>query len=598
MREKRARIAYHGDMPALPVHPYRKIAERQTRVGAVAIGAAACLGLLAAGTGMLAIVPLAGLIGLAGASLVYLSSYSKSQCDAVLARGIAVDLAGRGELDAAEAILADVRVQENGAWRMITVQRAQLALERAEPDAADAHATAALTRPIGGLVRDVQRMQNAHAHALRAVARAALGKDTDALADVAVVRASDASMPEVLALAAVAEQVVLSRRGDLVALGASLAAARPLFEMTPSRERALVRAFRRLVAAKQTSAYREPGRVDDAPRSQPAPDGWAARIAPEARAFLPETERRERTAVPDVTQPTSTPVAAGSSAIAREGSRTPSNAGRGPLFAICAALAIFGFVLVVWQLLSRTPTSPDASTAVVCILGGAVVLGLFFARIARVVARDATARGAVLHARRVLATGDEASAERLFAALARSSLPATAAEAQLELALIAEHRADLRATLEHCDAALATLARSPGGGAGHTDLLLPRLVAERAFALAALGRSQQADAELAALATTYPTYAHLTAAIFRTRLLSALRGLSTAAATELARERTPQLALSVHDEAMADAVLALESGNPRELARLHEELADPALARWLDYMVPGAREQIATRVSA
>lgn len=585
-------------MRALPVHPYREMAERQSRLGVIAIIAGASIGLLAAGTGMLVIAPMAGLIALAGGALVYLGSYAKGQCDAVVARGVAIDLAGRGELAEAEAILAGVRVKESSAWRLILVQRAQLALDRAEPEEAEARATEAIARPIGGLVRDVQRMQNAHAHALRAMARAALGKDTDALADVTVVRASEASMPEVLALAAVAEQVVLSRRGDLVALGASLETARPLFGMTASRERALVRAFRRLVAAKQTSAYREPGRVDDAPRSQPALGGWAARMAPEARAFFPEAERRERTALPDVTQPTSTPVAAGSSAIAREGKRAPSSGGRRHLFAICAVVVIFGFLLVVWQLLSRTPTNPDASTAVVCILGGAIVLGLFFVRIARVLSRGAAARGAVLHARRVLATGDEASAERLFAALARSTLPGTAAEAQLELALIAERRADLRATLEHCDAALATLARSPGGGAGHTDILLPKMVAERAFALAALGRSQQADAELAALATTYPSYAHLTAAIFRTRLLSALRGLSAAAASELARERTPQLPLSVEDETMADAVLALESGHPREIARLHQELgADPALARWLDYMVPGAREQIATRAS-
>lgn len=591
MREERARITYHVGMRALPVHPYRPVADRQIRTGIIAGVAGGCIASAGIFSGVGALVPMGGAAALLGAALAYLAAYGRNQCEALVARGIAIDLGERGEHDEAEALLASVRTGNTAVWRTITVQRAHLSLERAEPAEAEARATAALERPIRGFSRDAQEMQNAYALALRAMARAALGKDAEALADAAAARASDAAMPEVIALAAVAEQVVCSRSGDLAALAAALESARPLFDATAPRERALVRAFRRLVAAKQTSAYREPGRVDDVPRSRPELDTWVARIAPGAAAFLPETSRRARTTQPDVTQPPSTPVAAGSAAIAREPARRPR------LLALRIAIAILCALIayMTWQTASGPPSEDSYSLVTGCV-GAVILVALFYGMIASAMRKDEIGRRAVLRARRTLASGDAETAERLFAGLARSPLASVAAEAHLELAVLAQRRTDLRAALEHCDAGLAVLAKSPSGAA-HADILLPRLVSERAFALAGLGRIQQADAELAAIASTYPSYAHLTGAIFRTRLLSALRSMSVSAATEIARERTPQLALSLHDETMADAVLALESNHPRELARLHEELADPGLARWLDYMVPGAREQIAARAS-
>lgn len=88
----------------------------------------------------------------------------------------------------------------------------------------------------------------------------------------------------------------------------------------------------------------------------------------------------------------------------------------------------------------------------------------------------------------------------------------------------------------------------------------------------------------------------MTRSIFRVRLVQALRRSDTAAAAQLARERTPELPLSGRDETLADLVLALSGGRPieGENERLSAELAeDVELSAWIDFMAPGARQKLA-----
>ena len=106
--------------------------------------------------------------------------------------------------------------------------------------------------------------------------------------------------------------------------------------------------------------------------------------------------------------------------------------------------------------------------------------------------------------------------------------------------------------------------------------------------LAACGRSDEADAELASLGPTYPHHAR---AVFRVRLVQMLRSKDIAGAARWVEQGAADLPLSVREELLADVVRAAaapQKAGAGEIERLKDELRrSPERRRWLDLVAPG-----------
>jgi hypothetical protein len=193
-----------------------------------------------------------------------------------------------GRLDDAEAMLVKLGAQPAGGDPRVRYFRALVALRRADLHAARAHLDAALgPRPsrISLLGRSEPLTQ---ARALRAFVRAAQGDTAGAVDDAGAVRSDREADASSLAFAALAEAVVLERRGDRPGLRAHLAEHRPLLlGATGRRERALVRAYQRMLERPATSVYRESGgQALGAGGGEAALTAWVSRVAPGAAPFL------------------------------------------------------------------------------------------------------------------------------------------------------------------------------------------------------------------------------------------------------------------------------------------------------------------------
>jgi hypothetical protein len=434
-----------------------------------------------------------------------------------------------------------------------------------------------------------------------------MGREADALEDVRGVRASTWAMPEAIARAALAEAIVLAKKDDREALARSLRANARLVEHLPPRERTLFRAFRRMVEVRAGNVYREPSRPTDAAREEPLLGEWVSKIVPQAAAFVPEAERQTESAPLSLSP-------AGPSAPA--GSATISQSSRQPV-PVARVLVLWGILIVmflaIWQFLEpaappsharpRVPAAapaPDHGDVLLPIVmaGSILFVALVAGRVFLAVRRAHVNAARLRDAMRVLVSGDAAECARQLTTLTRERDDGIVASAQLQLAILAEKRHAMNEAFAHCDAGIARVSRQPYVRALHSDILVPELIAERAFLLAAIGRPAESEAELAALGRDHPTFAYMTRSVFRVRMVQALRASDLARATRLARERTPELPLSARDEMLADLVLALSGGRlvEGEVERLSTELAeDDALAAWIDFMAPGAREQLAAR---
>jgi hypothetical protein len=187
-----------------------------------------------------------------------------------------------------------------------------------------------------------------------------------------------------------------------------------------------------------------------------------------------------------------------------------------------------------------------------------------------------------------LARGDADGAVAEVSPLCKSRLSYPAAQAYLVLASAAERRTEIGAALTHADAGLGRLVTRAMREAS-ADLLLPELVAIRAFALAASDRHDEASAELEALP---PSYLYLDRSVLRVRLVQLVRRGDLAAAARLVEKSPPDLSLSRRDELLADVVRAAvspERVGGVEVARIKEELRSyPEGRRWLEVVAPGA----------
>jgi hypothetical protein len=174
-------------------------------------------------------------------------------------------------------------------------------------------------------------------------------------------------------------------------------------------------------------------------------------------------------------------------------------------------------------------------------------------------------------------------------ALTDSPSPTVAAQAWLMLADRAERRGDFTAALERATSGLARLSSHQDRTAA--DIVYPDLLSLRAFALAACGRAEESNAELAALGPAYP---HFSRAVFRARLVTLTRSGNGRGAAAWVDQGEADLPLSVREELLADLVRASvhpEQAGAGEIQRLKDELAAlPEAKTWIRTVAPGLLE--------
>ncbi len=208
----------------------------------------------------------------------------------------------------------------------------------------------------------------------------------------------------------------------------------------------------------------------------------------------------------------------------------------------------------------------------------------------------------LLAALATMARGGEVRGEAVLRSLTRSRYPLVAGRAWLELALLADRRAAFAEVLDACDRAVAALSRNPSVRAIASATLLPEILAERAFALAALDCDAEAAAEMALVGETYPGHPFHARAELRVRLLRRVRRGDLEGAAALVAQGTDDIPLNLRDEALADMVRATvhpESVGAGEIERLKQELRiDRGLRPWLAAAAPAALEAFETRGEA
>jgi hypothetical protein len=326
-----------------------------------------------------------------------------------------------------------------------------------------------------------------------------------------------------------------------------------LASVTP-RERALVRALRRIGRTRAAGAYREAGVAAEDGAASPGLGDWIARLVPEAASGAPAV--RARAGAPPVPPPpASGPAAPPAMAIAT---------------GVLASVAVVFAMLRAWL--------PGG-------VGATVLWGMFLPGIAVLVAalqvRRANATAvSVLSAQRALALGDEAAAAALLADVARGSA-LLGATASLCLAESAERHGDFEECLRICGRALAQI-EARAGASPATNEVAASLHAQSAVAHAAVGREAFARAELAKIEDACPGWGGAPAIRFRVGLLLAVHHGQLDDARRIASARPPDLVVPLRDELLAELVF----GPTEELER---ELASSGTRSWIDAVAPMLR---------
>jgi hypothetical protein len=212
---------------------------------------------------------------------------------AVTTHNAAVERLLRGEIDEAETLLARIPpalAHRSHLGRAGGLVRARIAFYRGDITAAIALATAAIAIPYSAVERSLRPVEQGHRArllALRALALASLGDAAAAERDAAESESHPATAPEVLARAALARAVTLSRAKNNTALAAHLGKTQAiLLEFLTPRERALARALRRMARAEPKSVYREPARPDEQATEEARLAAWIGQLAPGAQEFV------------------------------------------------------------------------------------------------------------------------------------------------------------------------------------------------------------------------------------------------------------------------------------------------------------------------
>ena len=614
-RAVEARAAPGGSPPrtpiALPPPPAPSISWAAVIFGALGVLAGGALALLS---------PFAGVpYAVVGALLLAREAYRLKVVTPAQVLSASFHALSLGRLGQAEALL-DAAERSGSGWalRIADIQRAVIQLRRGDLAAARARLDAAIARPLGRLARANAAYQIEGALALRAFVRASLGDADGARADAAAVRAGPAPAGEALARAALAEAILLENAGDRAGLRDHLARHKGLLlESTHPRERAIVRAYQRMLKVTATSVYREGGKRDDAASAEheePMLADWVAKVAPGTAPFVRVVKQRTGD-TPDEAVPRPHAGSEGARravlAARAEGARAmpKSTSAGGRVIAIggaavgLAALAALAVALIGGTSAPVAPSAPHdygwVGGYLVMIAGGATLYAAFGLRrrVRRGARRADLAR--LGEARAALGRGDLEAAARALEPLRDDASVAVAAQADLLASIVAERRARFDEMRRSAERGLARIAEAKLRG-GLCDALLPELVAQRAFALALADRADEAEAELASLSgSAYPYKAR---DLFRVRLVELTREGRIDVAAALVDGGALDLPLGVRDELLADlvrAVAAPGSAGLGELARLKDELRlSPESKAWIEAAAPGLVERFGRATEA
>ncbi|MCA9588040.1 MAG: hypothetical protein KC657_22105 [Myxococcales bacterium] len=579
-------------LPAPRAHPLAGIARRYSRA-AVALGA---LGLLGALAGSYATTAACGVLG----ALFYAyARLLRRSAGAVPRVNAAFELLSRGRTKDALAALdaIDARTETSPyVRRAIAMQRALIAMHDGDTDAAKAFATDATQGQAQWVTRVAEQRAIATAHGLLAVVLAARGEDDASEASSRAAESAPDAAPDALARAELARCIRHARAGRLLELASSFEQKGGLMlEHVLPRERALVRALRKMARSRPTSVYREPQRPDDAPPEQTALTGLIASVVPEAARFAASPRPLAATAdraAPAVVKRRA--LAAIADDRRRAAKATPSRAPRIAL-ATAIAAALVGGVVVAW---------PDASGDVaegglgglqtVLALSVVAVVGIAGVRFTRAV----SAAHAIQRLSVPIALRQYDVALPALERAARGGLDQISAMAHLQLGSIALRRARFAEARAAFDAGIARATRSAVVKAASSDLLLPQLIAGRAYALALMGKADEASAELAVLDESFPSFAYAATARLRVDLATALVARDLETAATLAATRTPELPLGLHEDLLADVSTAI-AHPPRtdadrdERERVARELRDDEeVAAFVEAILPGVRDEL------
>jgi hypothetical protein len=547
---------------------------------------------------------------LAGAGLIGFDLRRRAIGDASQILAASFRAVTLGRLADADRLL-DEADKRRGGWsrRIADVQRAIVHLRRGDVAKACERLDQALARPLGGYARDNALYQIEAAHALRAFARASLGDAEGARRDIAAVRARPSVSAESLARAALAEAIVLERTGGRDALRALLDRDKGLLlESCHPRERAIVRAYQRMVRVTTTTAYRAaPPRDEEQHRGdEPLLLDWVARIAPGAAAFVRAPRAHTGPAGPRVEMLPQAQAGAHRELLrsrADVAATVGKKSNRLRLLATAAGAAagLVGLVAVLATLVAAmpeprrldAPIDPAIPVAVgsipffpIALFALATALGVAAFRVSRRVRHASDGERSRLGvARDAIGRGDLDAASAALQGLEVREHDRLAAHASALQATIAERRCDAEAMLEAASTGLGRLSRVHAHDAA---MLQPELVAQRAFALTLLDRGADAAAELTVLAQrTAPMRER---DLFRVRLIGLARAGKLVEAARWIEQESGDLPLGVRDELLADlvrAAAAKESAGLGEIERLEHELrTEPEIRRWIEWVAP------------
>ena len=552
--------------------------------------------MLAAGATAISLGAWAAGVGLLGVSALFLlgGSLLRASGSAVPLLNDAYAAAQHGRIAEAERLLDRVEAGRPIRYvrRVADLQRANLALRRGDLDGAATRLDGTLARPTGFFTGRDERVHVLGAHAARALVLASKGEVARARIDIAAVRGSPLATVDVLARAEVAEAILLERGGDRDALATHLGRARRLLlDYTAPRERAIVRAYQRMLEAPRASVYRQAARRDTEVRDEPPLADWIARIAPAAAPFV----RVARVAEGGASPAEEARVEPGLVKLAeqRVAGQGASRASRKASKVLAIWVLLIGVFTAIWQLLTvpgapvegaATRAAPDAAAIITPLVALFVVLFVVLIR------RNLGVADRLAAALGVLARGDEAAAIRELTALAAGKATLVSAQAHLHLARIASRHADFDEAIRRCDEGIGRLGAQPATREIASPILLPDLVSERAYALAATGRHDKARAEMEVVRTSFPSYPFRASAEVRVSLMERVRRGDLEGAARVADGKSEDVPLPLRDEILADLARATarpQAGNELEKARIARELrSDAELRAFVEAVAP------------
>jgi hypothetical protein len=466
------------------------------------------------------------------------------------------------------------------------------------------------------------------AMALRAFARASLDDRDGARSDIDAVRARPGATAEALARVALAEAILIERVGERAALRDHIEKHKGLLlESCHPRERAIVRAYQRMLKVTATTVYRQSGEREPEARAteEPMLADWVEKIAPAAAPFVRVARNKAGdTPAAAVPRPDHATDRARRAVLASRYAATQATKPRRRFPKVLEggamlATAVFMVFLINWYLgLIGGPPSPQTFGEIgktiesapdtsflppLLVVLSATLAGVFgyFSLRGRFRRRPHVALGRLGAARAALGRGEldvartairgsasAAPGPQAGEDLTQSDHDLVAANAHLLEAVIAERRGEVGQALAACDGGLARITRARARGTGALAIL-PELIAQRALALAMSDRFEEASAELSSLgASTYPFKAR---DVFRVRLVELVRRGQLDEAAELVENGALDLPLNVREELLADLVRAIAAPHAAglgELARLKDELkSSPENKLWIDVVAPG-----------